>query len=64
MHNIKLPKIIGHRGAKGLAPENTLSSLIAAQSSGLSFVEIDVKISNDNVPVLLHDDNLDNHNLI
>ena len=59
MHNIKLPKIIGHRGAKGLAPENTLSSLIAAQSSGLSFVEIDVKISNDNVPVLLHDDNLD-----
>ena len=27
MQNIKLPKIIGHRGASGLAPENTLASI-------------------------------------
>ena len=58
MNNIKLPKIIGHRGAGGIAPENTLSSLISAHNSELSFVEIDVKISKDEIPVFLHDENL------
>lgn len=59
MKNIKLPKIIGHRGAGGLAPENTLASINEAFSAGLSFIEIDVKISKDRIPVLLHDDNLE-----
>ena len=55
MQKIKLPKIIGHRGAKGLAPENTLASIKKALSFGLSFVEIDVKVTKDNIPILIHD---------
>ena len=56
---INIPKIIGHRGVKDLAPENTLNSIEKAINLDLSFVEIDVKISNDNIPFLLHDDDLD-----
>ena len=54
-----LTNIIGHRGVKNLAPENTLDSISKAFSLGLDCVETDVKISKDNIPFLLHDDNLD-----
>ena len=54
-----IPKIIGHRGAAGLAPENTLSSIKKAYKSGLVFIEIDVKVTKDNIPILLHDDTID-----
>ena len=56
---LKLPKLIGHSGVKDLCPENTLESILKAFNLGLSFVEIDVKISKDTVPILLHDDTLD-----
>ncbi len=56
---LKLPKLIGHRGVKDLCPENTLESIARAFEIGLNFVEIDVKISKDRVPILLHDDTLD-----
>ena len=56
---LKLPKLIGHRGVKDLCPENTLVSISRAFEIGLNFVEIDVKISKDRVPILLHDDTLD-----
>ena len=54
-----LPKLIGHRGVKNLKPENTLESIIKAFDLGLECVEIDVKVSKDNIPLLLHDDTLD-----
>ena len=54
-----LPKLIGHRGLKNLKPENTLESINAAFDFGLECVEIDVKVSQDNIPLLLHDDTLD-----
>ena len=54
-----LPKLIGHRGVKNLKPENTLESIITAFDLGLECVEIDVKVSKDNTPLLLHDDTLD-----
>ena len=54
-----LPKIIGHRGVKDLAPENSLESISKAFELGLDCVEIDVKISKDNIPLLIHDDTLD-----
>ena len=54
-----LPKLIGHRGVKNLKPENTLESIITAFDLGLECVEIDVKVSKDNIPLLLHDDTLD-----
>ncbi len=53
------PKLIGHRGVKDLKPENTLESISTAFNLGLDCVEIDVKISKDNIPLLLHDDTLD-----
>ncbi|MBI28559.1 MAG: Glycerophosphoryl diester phosphodiesterase [Alphaproteobacteria bacterium MarineAlpha5_Bin11] len=59
MQKIFLPKIIGHRGAKSLAPENTLSGIYAAVLHKTKFIEIDVKISKDKIPVLLHDDTID-----
>ena len=56
---LKLPKLIGHRGVKDLCPENTLESIAMALEIGLTFVEIDAKISKDKLPILLHDDTLD-----
>jgi len=53
------PKLIGHRGVKNLSPENTLDSIKLAHKLGLKWVEIDVKISKDSVPILLHDDTLE-----
>ena len=57
--NIKLPKFIGHRGVKDLIPENTIQSVNKAIDLNLKWVEVDVKVSKDLVPFLLHDDNLD-----
>ena len=56
---LNLPKLIGHRGVKDLAPENTIASINKAIDFNLEWVEIDVKISKDRIPFLLHDDKLD-----
>ncbi len=47
--------IIGHRGLRGHAPENTLRSFQMALASGADGVEMDVQISKDGVPVVFHD---------
>ena len=47
---LNLPKIIGHRGVKALAPENTILSINEAINHNLKWIEIDVKVSKDNVP--------------
>ena len=44
-----MPEVIGHRGAKGTAPENTLASVRAAKDLGLGWVEVDVMLSKDKV---------------
>jgi glycerophosphoryl diester phosphodiesterase len=51
-------KIIGHRGAAGLAPENTIASIKAALDAGVDAVEFDVRVTKDGQLVLCHDDNL------
>jgi glycerophosphoryl diester phosphodiesterase len=51
--------VIGHRGAAGAAPENTLESLQLAVAEGADAVEFDVRLSAEGVPVLLHDPVLD-----
>ena len=56
---INLPKLIGHRGVKNLSPENTIDSIDLAKKLGLNWVEIDVKISKDLIPILLHDNTLE-----
>ncbi len=58
-NKLNLPKLIGHRGVKNLCPENTIESINKAFDLGLKYVEIDVKISKDEIPILLHDDKLD-----
>jgi len=55
---MKLPPIIGHRGSADLAPENTLAGIRRAHEEGAVFVEFDVKLTADNVPILMHDDKL------
>ena len=58
-NNLIIPKVIGHRGVKDLSPENTINSIKKAIELGLNWVEVDVKITKDNIPILLHDDDLD-----
>ncbi len=48
-------KTIGHRGARGLAPENTIASLEKAIEYGVDMVEVDVRVTRDGVAVLHHD---------
>ena len=55
----QMPQVIGHRGAKGSAPENTLASVRAARSLGCTWVEMDVMLTKDKVPVIHHDNTLD-----
>jgi len=52
------PRIIAHRGAGRLAPENTLAAMRLAASRGLTMVEYDVALSRDEVPIVLHDRDL------
>lgn len=59
MTSLIIPKVIGHRGAKAYAPENTLSSIHAAADLGIEWVEVDVKLTKDGVPVIFHDEELD-----
>lgn len=54
-----LPRIIGHRGAAAHAPENTIAGLRRAASLGVSWVEIDAKLTADGRCVLFHDDTLE-----
>lgn len=51
-------KIVGHRGARGLAPENTAESLRKALEHGVDEIEIDVRCTKDGVAVLHHDADL------
>ncbi len=52
-------RVIGHRGAAAHAPENTLAGIALAADLGVAMVEVDVKLSRDNVPLLMHDDTLE-----
>jgi glycerophosphoryl diester phosphodiesterase len=52
-------QLIGHRGARGEAPENTVSGFLHAQSLGLKAVEIDVRLSRDDKLVIIHDATVD-----
>ncbi len=53
------PLVIAHRTTMGHAPENTLLGIRKALKMGCDSVEIDVQLSADGIPVLIHDDLLD-----
>ena len=47
--------VAGHRGDKDGAPENTLPAFELALDSDVAFVETDLQLTSDGVPVLMHD---------
>jgi len=51
-------KIIGHRGAKGLAPENTVAGLRKGLEHHVDELEFDLRVTKDKIPVLHHDKDL------
>ncbi|CAG0947487.1 partial Glycerophosphodiester phosphodiesterase, partial [Anaerolineae bacterium] len=51
--------IIGHRGGSAYTPENTLSAFNHALELGADGIELDVTLTKDNVPVVIHDDKVD-----
>lgn len=53
------PLIIAHRGARSLAPENTLVAALKALELGADMWELDVAVTSDSELVVMHDDTLD-----
>ena len=53
------PRVLAHRGAGVLAPENTLAALRVGYEHGYRAVEFDAMVPLDDVPVLLHDASLE-----
>ncbi|MFM2486926.1 glycerophosphoryl diester phosphodiesterase [Celerinatantimonas yamalensis] len=49
-------KLAGHRGLAGIAPENTLAGVHQAAKHNIGWVEVDVQLSQDGVPVIIHDE--------
>jgi len=50
-----IPTIVGHRGARGEAPENTLAGFQVALEAGVREVELDVRLSRDGHLIVVHD---------
>ncbi len=57
--SLDLPDVIGHRGAAGHAPENTLAGIRRAGALGIGWVEFDAKLTADGRCILFHDETLD-----
>lgn len=54
-----IPELVAHRGYALHYPENTLIGIEAAIAAGARYVEVDVQLTADRVPVLFHDRNMD-----
>jgi len=57
--DVEPPVVIGHRGAAGTHPENTIVSFAAALEHHAQILESDVHVTRDGVPILLHDPHVD-----
>ncbi len=51
-----MTKIFGHRGSAGTHPENTMISFEQAYKDGADGIELDVQLSKDGIPVVIHDE--------
>jgi glycerophosphoryl diester phosphodiesterase len=58
VHNVR-PMVIAHRGASALAPENTLAAFRLAVAIGADGAEMDVQLSADGKPIVIHDSRVD-----
>jgi len=54
-----IPIVIAHRGYSVKYPENTMAAFQAALDAGVEMIELDVALSRDRFPVVIHDDTLD-----
>lgn len=52
------PTIVGHRGARGEAPENTVAGFQVALEAGVTEIELDVRLSRDGHLIVVHDANV------
>jgi glycerophosphoryl diester phosphodiesterase len=52
-------RVIGHRGALALAPENTMAAFAVAERCGVDAIEFDVHLTADGAPVVIHDETLE-----
>lgn len=52
-------KVFGHRGYSGRYPENTMLSFQKAAETGCDGIELDVQLTKDGVPVVIHDERID-----
>ena len=57
--SVPLPLVIAHRGASTAAPENTIAAFERAITDGADAIELDVHLSRDDHPVVIHDDTLE-----
>jgi glycerophosphoryl diester phosphodiesterase len=57
--SLQKPKVIGHRGAAGDAPENTLASFQLALEQGADGIELDIHLTKDGEIVVCHDPTID-----
>ena len=53
-----IPKLVAHRGQASQYPENTLPAIESALKAGACYVEVDIQLTADGVPVLFHDDDM------
>lgn len=53
------PLVIAHRGASGYLPEHTIAAKAYAHALGADYIEQDLVLSKDDVPIVLHDVHLD-----
>src|SRR5699024_3013358 len=53
------PWIIAHRGYSAAAPENTLAAVDAARMIGADWIEVDLHVSADGTPIVIHDQSVD-----
>ena len=51
-------RVVGHRGARGILPENSMIGFDFALSIGVDLLEFDVLLTRDNVPVITHNHEL------
>jgi glycerophosphoryl diester phosphodiesterase len=54
-----LPLVIAHRGASATAPENTIAAFERALTDGADAIQLDVHLSRDDHPVVIHDPTLE-----
>jgi glycerophosphoryl diester phosphodiesterase len=56
---VKKKLIIAHRGASDIEPENTIGAFARAIELGADMIEMDIRMSRDEIPLVFHDDTID-----